>query len=192
MRRARRAAIVIILAAFAAAVLGAVPAGAGEEGLSAFVIRKVVSGPATEGSSIAITCKKQSDGTSETTVTLSFDATGAPTTAAPSPLGFAIVDGAWVLDTTVPTSEYGRGVCTATETVTGGAASTAWTCAFVFTAGTEPTGLGCSTASGTGVGPATAVFGSAVDEIQEQTWTVVFTNTYEAPPVVEVAPTFTG
>lgn len=187
------------MVAAAVAVVAAVPFGGAvapvgaqtEEGASVFVIRKVVTGPATAGSAVTLTCESEEGGTS--TVVLHFDATGNPTTADDTvESGFEIVDGAWVLDTIVPQyPALDRPDCSLTETDAAGATSTAWTCDFTFTAGTPEPPIGCATASGAGVGPVTATFGDTRDEIELQTWTVVFTNTYPEQ-AVEVEPTFTG
>lgn len=184
-------ALAAVMATAVVAVGAAVPAGAGETGNSVFVIRKVVTGPADAGSAITLSCESEEGGTS--TAVLHFDAAGVPTTVDQGvESGFEIIDGAWVLDTIVPQyPQLDRPDCTLTETDTGGATGTAWTCAFTFTAGTPEPPIGCATASGTGVGPVTATFGDTRDEIETQTWTVVFTNTYPEKPV-ELEPAFTG
>ena len=173
--------------------------GAGDEeeppvGISNFVVRKVVSGPATEGSTIQLSCVAEQFPQPVTT-NFNFDATGNPTTVAGFGIGtdFQIVDGTWHLVTIVPLAQYGTVTCSMTEILSGGAVSTAWTCDFDFTSTAEPEVLGCEDAAGTGVGPVVAVQGNQDDDIEQQTFTVMFTNTYVAqppPPVIE--PTFTG
>jgi hypothetical protein len=191
----RRAGVIVSAAVLLAAVVGwSVPAGAGEGGSSTVVIRKVVTGPATTGSSVAVSCTGSGPGGTTNGGVLNFDATGAPTTATGAlQAGFSKLDGAWVYENKVPDSDYGRPTCTATETETGGAESTAWTCTLDVSASTTE-GLGCVSAAGTGVGPATATFGDTADKVLTQVWTVVFTNTYAplAPDPVEISPTFTG
>lgn len=189
-------ALAAVMATTAVVAAGAaVPVGAGEAGNSVFVFRKVVTGPATAGSAILLECETAEDAsiTATTQVVLHFDATGAPSTVdGPSETGFEVIDGAWVLDTTVPPyPALDRPDCTVTEVDTGGASSTAWTCSFTFEAGTADPPIGCAAAAGTGVGPVTATFGDTRDEIVTQTWTVVLTNTYPELPV-EVEPNFTG
>lgn len=197
-----RKAFVSVLVGALAVVGGAViPAGAQQEPTTTFVIEKVVVGPATAGSSVTISCESPARGggaevgaagleDTVEVVVLGFDAQGNPTTKSGANVDdFDVVDGAWVGVTSVPEFDANP-ACFATETDSGGAASTAWTCAFEFDAGTPDPPIGCDAATGDGVGPVVATFGIRLDEINEQTWTVVFTNTY--PEAVEVEPNFTG
>jgi hypothetical protein len=170
-----------------------IPAGAGEgppaDPVTTIIIRKVVSGPATAGSSVVIAC----DGGD--TATLTFDTTGAPDTTTSG--AFTKVDGAWTLFTSLPEEPT---PCTFTETVTGGAASTTWTCAYESTEpdvpksqGLEGPEPGCAVAAGSGTGPVTVVYGNFDTNVETQASTVTFTNTYVAAPLpVNTAPNFTG
>jgi hypothetical protein len=158
-------------------------------------VRKVVSGPATAGSSITFSC-----GTGQT-VTFNFDASGAPTTADAGGATVAIVDGAWQLTGSADSSPL---TCAFFETATGGAASIAWTCSYsnepIETPSAEQVGdLGCA-AAGVDQGPVGLLLGSFL-EVSSQTADVTFTNTYSAAPplqpiqpaaAVVVQPTFTG
>jgi hypothetical protein len=193
----RRFGLSVVLAAVLVLGFGAfvVPAGAGsdgEQGTTTFIIRKVVNGPATAGSTVVVDCEGE-------TATLTFDATGAPNTTSSN--SFVKANGAWVLDTNLPPDLT---ACTYTETVTGGAVSTSWTCAYESTEPDEPKALpqgledpdpGCAAAAGTGTGPVTVVYGNLDDNVASQTSTVTFTNTYVAPPPpppVVTGPSFTG
>jgi hypothetical protein len=161
-------------------------------------VRKVVTGPATAGSSVTFTCATE-------TITFNFDATGAPTTTVPA-VGpnVSIVDGAWQLTGSADTTSL---PCTFNETATGGAASTSWSCVYTNEpiATSSPSaeqveGLGCAAAIAGGTGPVGLLLGSAL-EVSSQTAAVTFTNTYTAAPplqpvqpapAVVVQPTFTG
>lgn len=182
-------AVVLALGAFV------VPAVAGEpvNDATTIIVKKVVTGPATAGSTVTVECTDSNE-----VATLTFDKTGAPDTSTSNQ--FHKVNGAWQLQTSLPEEAT---PCTFTETVTGGAASTSWACAYESTAPDVVKGQGpaadpepgCAAASGTGVGPATVVYGNFDNHIETQTSTVTFTNTYVAPtpaPPVEIAPTFTG
>jgi hypothetical protein len=159
-------------------------------------VRKVVSGPATTGSSVTFSC----EGLAET---FNFDASGAPTTADGGG-AVDIVDGAWQLTGSADSSPLD---CAFNETATGGAASTAWSCDYSNEPNVESTpsaeqveDLGCAAASGDGTGPVGLLLGSFI-EVSSQSASVTFTNTYTAaPPLtpiqpaasVVVQPTFTG
>lgn len=182
------------VAAVASALGGLSPAGAGGRGETTFTVRKVVSGPATEGTTVQIVC---GEGESAETANLGFDATGAPTTSDVS--SFVIEGGAWVLHTTQPPSDT---TCTFTETQAGGAASTSWTCAYESQVLPDEAGatlvsdppsvtIGCGATSGTGTGPVSVGFAGLDGTPRNQRVEVVFTNTYAAPVVV-VTPSFTG
>jgi hypothetical protein len=160
-------------------------------------VRKVVVGTGTGPSSITLDCVGNPEQPAALDVgVLNFDAQGNPTTGS---LGFEKVDGAWVVN--------GRngagGHCTFTETSTGGASSTAWTCTYDFEAVIVPEAAqveqGCSAASGDGVGPIEVEY-PGDDVVASQSSTVVFTNTFTAAPLeplrpaaqVVAQPAFTG
>jgi hypothetical protein len=186
MRRIRRMLAVGGVAALAGAalvtVLPATSGAGGEAGLT-IIVRKVVDGPATSGTTVTVEC---TDPQEPIEATLNFDATGAPTT---SEGGFVENDGAWAPFGGQP--DVGT-TCTFVETDAEGAASTSWTCAFDAQFGTEPEGLGCAAEAGADTGPVTIVYGGNETEPEHQEGTVVFTNTYEEPLPPEVAPSFTG
>jgi hypothetical protein len=167
------------------------PAGAGQappqNPPTTLIIRKVVTGPATAGSTVQIHC-----GAGDT-ATLTFDKNGAPDTTSVG--SFSKVDGAWKTFSNlpdVPTS------CTFTETVNANATSTAWTCAYQSTEPNVAKGQGveqapgCAAASGAGGGPVTVLYGNVETNVQTQVSTVTFTNTYGAAQPVAAAPTFSG
>jgi hypothetical protein len=192
-----------LLAGFVGALVLAVgalvvPAGAGQEppedAPTTIIIRKVVLGPATEGSAITISC---GDGD---IATLTFDKTGAPDTASVG--SFSKVDGAWVLFTDLPDDPT---PCTFTETANGATTTTlvdtSWTCAYESTEpdivkgqGLEAPEPGCAAAAGNGPGPVTVTYGNFDTDVETQTSTVTFTNTYVAPAPLplDLAPNFTG
>ena len=191
----RKVGLLVALVGAVVLALGAfvVPAVAGEQDTDAttIIVKKVVTGPATAGSTVVIDCGGSS------VATLTFDKAGAPDTTSTG--SFAKVNGAWQYQTTLPEEAI---TCTFTETVTGGAESTSWTCSYQSTepdvikgqgpaADPEP---GCAAASGTGTGPATVVYGNFDSDVETQTSTVTFTNAYVAPPAppVNTAPNFTG
>jgi hypothetical protein len=191
---------VALLAALALAVvpLSAMASSAQEVPIPddlSITVRKVVVGTGTGPSSVSVACEGAEAAALETVV-LNFDAQGHPTTAEPP--GFDIVDGAW----NVSDSTGNGGSCTFTESATGGAASTSWTCDYTSTEvevpeSTQLVPAGCDADSGTGVGPITVVYpGDRV--VSQQASTVVFTNTFVAAPPVQAAPqvvaqpTFTG
>jgi hypothetical protein len=176
--------------------LSAVTSGAQQEPDLTVTVRKVVVGTGAP-SSVAVDCEGNPDDASALdTVVLNFDGQGNPTTASPAD-AFDIVDGAWVVQ---GTSGAG-GQCTFTETATGGAASTAWTCAYTFDPVDIPQSnqieqAGCQAAAGTGVGPVDVIYPSGA-EVDEQSSTVVFTNTFTSTPIQPAAqvvaqPAFTG
>jgi hypothetical protein len=146
-------------------------------------VRKVVTGSATTGSSVVLTCLTESE-------TFNFDATGAPTTAVGG-ANVAIVDGAWQLTGSADSSPL---ECTLNETATGGASATSWACDYsneplVEAPSTEQVvELGCASASGDGTGPVALTLGSFLD-VSSQTADITFTNTYTAaPPLQPVQP----
>jgi hypothetical protein len=185
--------LVAFVGALTLSVAAVVPAGAGEapEDATTIIVRKVVVGPATSGSTVVVECAD-----SDEVATLTFDKTGAPDTTSSS--SFTKVSGAWQLVTDLPPDST---PCTFTETVTGGAESTSWTCAYESTEpdvvkdqGLEDPEPGCAVAAGTGTGPVTVIYGNFDSDVETQTSTVTFTNTYVAPPAppVNTAPNFTG
>jgi hypothetical protein len=185
-----------ILAALALAALPLTASAASGQVQSPITItvRKVVTGPATAGSSVTFSCVGESE-------TFNFDASGAPTTA-DGGASVEIVDGAWQLTGSADTSLLD---CAFNETATGGASSTAWTCSYSndpieIPQAEQVEELGCAAASGDGTGPAGLLLGSLF-EVSSQTAAVTFTNTYTAAPplqpiepaaAVVVQPTFTG
>jgi hypothetical protein len=195
-RSIRRSCVLVGLLVVAIIPLGASVAGAQQLSPITVNVRKVVSGTATAGSSVTLSCLTES-------ITFNFDATGAPTTADAGGANVAIVDGAWQLTGSADSSEL---PCTLNETATGGAASTSWSCDYT-NAPTEaaPSAeqvveLGCAAASGANAGPVGLTLGSFLD-VSSQTADVTFTNTYTAAPPLQpiqpapsvvVQPTFTG
>jgi len=182
--------------ALAAVPLTAAATGAQEGPDLAFTVRKVVVGTGAP-SAVSADCEYNSDASASVVDTLHFDAEGNPVASGDS--DWQIEDGAWLL---LGGSGAG-GVCTFTETTTGGASSTAWTCAYeadVISApdATQIEQAGCQAPAGAGVGPVDVVW---VDdrEVSEQASTVVFTNTFTVtPPPIQPAaqvvaqPAFTG
>jgi hypothetical protein len=182
--------------------LGATPvfagvAGAQVESMTTLVVRKVVVGTGTGPSTISATCG------ANPVVMFNFDTQGNPTTVSGAGSNTpSIVAGAWNL--VGPTGA--GGTCQFSETATGGATSTSWTCTYASTLIPGPTSAvalppGCSAASGAGTGPVSVIYqGSAV--VSAQSSDVTFTNTFVAPPTppappavapaVVAAPTFTG
>jgi hypothetical protein len=162
-------------------------------------VRKVVVGTGAP-SAVTVDCEGNPGDEASALIAevLDFDAQGNPV--ASGDTDFAIEDGAWV----ARGSTGDGGQCTFTETTTGGASSTAWTCSYTFTPVDTPESTqieqaGCQAAAGAGVGPATVLYPSD-QEVSEQASTVVFTNTFPtavlplsvAAPAVVVTPTFTG
>lgn len=197
----RKVLIPMLVAASVALGASVFPAGAAQVPKNTqIVIKKAVTGSATGGSTVTVTCEGvEAD---ITVAIVNFDASGAPTTVSGG-LGasdFAIVDGAWVGTTSTPTADLDNPDCWATETATGGATSTSWTCAFAGLFGAVPVDgpqLGCAAASGQGTGPVVATFGDTSNEVQSQTMTVVFTNAFPEvqvtpAPAVAVQPNFPG
>ena len=186
---------------FAALALAAVPLTAAATGAQegpdlAFTVRKVVVGTGAP-SAVSADCAYNSDASASVVDTLNFDAQGNPV-ASGGDTDWQIEDGAWVL---LGGSGAG-GQCTFTETTTGGASSTAWTCAYeaeeiVIPKATQLLDAGCAAPAGAGVGPVDVVWADD-NEVFNQSSTVVFTNTFTAtPPPVPAAqvvaqPAFTG
>ncbi|MFN8027876.1 MAG: hypothetical protein U0W40_16400 [Acidimicrobiia bacterium] len=123
-------------------------------------------------------------------VTLTFDAQGHPVSASEV---FVIEGDQFVYDTFLS----GPADCTVQETVTGGASSTGWSCAYSATQipQAQATAGGCTAASGTGTGPILFHYEGPATTSDETTQ-IEFTNTFTvAPPVVQavvVQPAFTG
>ncbi len=190
----RRSLLLVAMVALAAPLSTVASSAQAADDLN-ITVRKTVVGTGTGPSSVTMTCESnaQASAFAESDIVLSFDAQGHPTTVVPDE-GFTIEGGAWVLH---GTSGSG-GSCTFTETATGGATSTAWTCAYDFTPFEVPQAeqiqqAGCQTASGAGVGPATVLYPSD-GEVASQSSEVVFTNTFVAQAAAEVVvqPAFTG
>jgi hypothetical protein len=194
-RIVRRSSLLAALLIVSIIPLGAAIAGAQQQSPITLNFRKVVSGPATAGSSVTLSCLGQS-------VVFNFDATGAPTTAQAGGANVAIVDGAWQLTGGADSSPL---QCTVDETATGGAASTSWSCDYTNEPIEAPSAeqvleLGCAAASGAGTGPVGLTLGSTL-QVSSQSADVTFTNTYTAAPPLQpiqpapsvvVQPTFTG
>jgi hypothetical protein len=182
--------------ALVAVPLSAVGSSAQEQPTSdvTLTVKKVVVGTGTGPSSVTVDCEAV-DPTALAGIVLNFDAQGKPTTASSDQ--FEIVDGAWVSQFAVTIG----GECDYTETATGGASSTAWTCAYDSTPVEIPQAeqieqAGCTAASGTGTGPAHVAYPGPFD-VSEQSSTVVFTNTFDPAPIqpapqVVAQPAFTG
>jgi hypothetical protein len=190
--------------ALAALPLTIASAGAQEAGDLTITVKKVVVGTGAP-SVVHVLCTGNDvdDGASAfaegTASDLGFDASGNPTIAS-GVSGFEIEDGAWVLS---GVSGDG-GNCVYTETATGGAASTAYTCDYTFTPVDVPEAeqilqAGCLSAAGAGIGPVQVNYPGELD-VQEQASMVVFTNTFTTTPLqpiqpaaaVVVTPAFTG
>lgn len=188
-------------ALLAAAVAVALPlsatASSGQtESELTLTVKKVVVGTGAP-STVTVSCEgaQEANALDTNEFLLNFDAQGNPTTSLPGEF-FVIEDGAWVAH-----AENGSGgTCTFTETTTGGATATAWTCDYDFVPFEIPQAeqiqlAGCQAASGSGVGPATVLYPSGRDVVSQES-TVTFTNTFTpAPPVVAavvVQPAFTG
>jgi hypothetical protein len=173
MRRLLRNAVIGFAAVLAFTVLaGAFPvsAGTGRPPVT-IIVRKVIIGSATEGSTIWAACEG-AEGFMRGD--LRFDASGLPV---PGAGGLLHNTGdAWVI--TSGNSSGAGFTCAFTETTTGGATSTTWTCAFDADFGTPADTLGCQTDSGSGTETATIVYGGVIHQPVFQTGEAVFTNTY--------------
>jgi hypothetical protein len=154
-----------------------------------------VVGTGTGPSSVTLDCVGNAEAGALDTAVLNFDAQGHPTTAT---VGFEIENGLWVTSG----NNGAGGECDYTETNTGGASSTTWTCAHEFDpvevpAATQIEQAGCAATSGAGIGPVHVVY-PGDDEVADQASTVIFVNTFipEAPlqPAAQVVakPAFTG
>jgi len=170
-------------------------AGAGESANTVLTVGKIVSGPATEGSSVRIECPSPTEGAQPFAVVFTFDASGKAVSADIVNDAIEIVDGRFVV------SGNSKAIrdCTANEIATGGAVATSWTCEYhrdppadpnEVEAEADPVVFGCAAPSGVGTGPVSILFGTPEDGIKLQDATLLFTNTYVAPAVV--SPTFTG
>src|SRR5262245_56031185 len=146
------------------------PAGAGDtvEGTTTIIVKKVVTGPATAGTTVVVACS------SDDTATLTFDITGAPATSSTNE--FVKANGAWVFEGPLPDEPV---ECSFTETVTGGAQSTAFTCTYAFTLldvpksqGQEEPRGGCDASAGTGPGPVSVGYQPQGGDLATQTSTV--------------------
>ena len=175
-----------------AAVLGPVAGGAGAAedpptvAAVTMVLQKEIVGPAQTGSSVQLRCENNNDLVFN--LTFAFDAAGNATTS-DAPDGYAtIVDGDWVMSGTP--KDTVSWTCYATETDTGGAASTSFTCD--YDSGDNPAdGFGCALAGDPSPGPAKVLFATPGD-VKIQQAQITFTNTYVTVAAAEVTPTFTG
>jgi hypothetical protein len=190
-----------LLAAVALAVVPLTATATSAQLLSEYTVtvEKVVVGTGAP-SAVTADCSFASDSATAFVVdVLHFDAQGNPV-ASGVDTDWAIQGGAWVLEG----SPGGGFECTFTETTTGGATSTAWTCDYTFTPTSAPTAAqielaGCDATSGAGTGPIDVTYPGAAD-VSEQASTVVFTNTFTTTPLqpiqpaaaVVVTPAFTG
>jgi hypothetical protein len=179
-----------LLAVLALVAVPFTAVGSGAQQLSEFTVtvKKVVVG--TGGpSAVTVDCSSaQDEATAQVVDVLNFDGQGNPV-ASGADTDFAIEGGAWVLEG----SPGGGFECTFTETATGGASSTAWTCAYTFTPiVSAPTAsqielAGCEAAAGAGTGPVDVTYPGSGD-VSEQASTVVFTNTFGSAPLEPIQP----
>jgi hypothetical protein len=175
---------ILVVAAMALGVVGlaAVPGGAGGLPLNEIVVKKVVTGVVPPGTTftVRVTCEDTdspapaADVPVDDFVDVTFDATGTPTS-----------------DNSITTGVFA--VCTATETVTGGASGTTYACAIVQAPENE-------------IGPpfqgnCTADNEVTLDDVLGDTATITVTNTFPTAPIqpvtpaaqaVQAAPAFTG
>jgi hypothetical protein len=151
-------------------------------------VEKVVVGSGAP-SSVTVDCETDAPSADAVEgVVLNFAADGSPVDTVPAGV-FDVVDGAFTISGDNG-DESGR--CTFTETATGGAASTSFTCAYEFTPVIHPTatqieGAGCVEEAGVGVGPVQVNY-PGNDDVDEQASTVVFTNTFTAAPLEPLRP----
>jgi hypothetical protein len=179
-----------LLAVLALVALPFTAVGSSAQQQSEFTVtvKKVVIGTGA-ASVVTVDCSSASDeATGQVVDELHFDAQGNPV-ASGADTDFAIEGGAWVLE-----GSPGSGFeCTFTETVTGGASSTAWTCAYTATPTSAPTAAqielaGCDAAAGANAGPVDVTYPGSQD-VSVQASTVVFTNTFgSAPPEAPIQP----
>jgi hypothetical protein len=178
-------ALALVAVPFSASVAGgqAIP-----ESAVTVTVRKVVVGSGAP-SSVTVDCEADAPSIDAIEgVVLNFAADGSPVDTVPAG-AFDVVDGAFTIsgDTS---DESGR--CTFTETSTGGAASTSFTCAYEFTPVVKPVATqaeqaGCLEAAGVGVGPVQVNY-PGNDDVEAQASTVVFTNTFTAAPLAPLQP----
>jgi predicted outer membrane repeat protein len=171
--------------------------GAVEVQGSTLNIAKVVSGTSTSAFSEQVNCVASSV-TTVANVVLSFKADGTPDPTT-TPVGWVVSGSTWQLKASALTGT----TCTVTETVTGGASSVSYGCAWTLGAPDVSVTVGCPGASSAASAtPATVTFDGLGDSA-----TVTVTNTFDAvpavaptpvapapaaTPVAEVAPKFTG
>jgi hypothetical protein len=175
MRRLNVARYVVLLAMSFVIVIVFAASGGAQVEQNMLTIKKVVDGPAPTGTTftVSVACAENNGSGPTTTTTMHFDASGTPTDS-----------------NVVGAPDFT--VCTATETVNGGASSVSYSCALTF-GSTDPSHLSqCSTDG------KTATF---ADEVLNDTATITVTNTFTPPappppptaaPAVVSAPTFTG
>jgi hypothetical protein len=174
----------ILIGAFAAGTVAATTVGAGAGAIlkvNRFTVVKVVDGPVDPATTftVGVDCEPTSLGTAGTTAVdhtdIVFDSTGQPKTADTVSIGSGMV-------------------CTATETVNGGATSTTYACDIVR----DPSEPKVAPFQGNCTADNTARF----DDVLGDTATITVTNTFPTPtpapvepPVVQAiqaTPTFTG
>ena len=179
---------VVVVAALALVAVPFSAVGSGAQELPSdevtLTVKKVVVGTGAP-STVTVDCSAVEAG-AQAGVELGFDAQGNPTTTTDDE--FVILNGGWVNRFNAETA----GECDYTETVTGGASSTAWTCDYTFVPVEVPEAqqieqAGCPAESGTGVGPVHVQYPSAF-EVSSQASTVTFTNTFDPAPVQPVQP----
>jgi hypothetical protein len=185
VRIVRRVSLLVALA-LAAVPLTITATGAQEGPDLSFTVRKTVVGTGAP-SAVSADCAYNSDASATVLDVLNFDAHGVPV-ATGGDTDWQIEDGAWVL---LGGSGAG-GTCIFTETTSGGASSTSWTCAYEFDPieapeSTQIERAGCPAASGGGVGPVDVNWADD-NSVFSQSSTVVFTNTFTSAPVEQPTP----
>jgi hypothetical protein len=171
------------------------PAASGVGCAPTLQVRKVVSGIATDGFTEHVTCTAPTIISQATTTTadvdLAFNPDGTPSPTHP-PAGWTITNDAWQDQALALIGS----TCTVTETTSGGAASTSFTCNWTPSAVQHVEGAGCP---GTTSGP-NATSASVTLEGIGDAGLLTVTNTFPPPPpplatpsaAVVVQPTFTG
>jgi hypothetical protein len=114
---------------------------------------------------------------------LPYTADGSPDAGA-APAGWVVADGGWQFTQ----ASLVNSTCTATETVTAGATSVSYACAWTPGSPDDLAGVGCpGSSSGPAGAPASVVF-----EGNGDIGVLTVTNTFPAAQVVTIAPAFTG
>jgi hypothetical protein len=156
-------------------------------------VKKVVSGTSPGAFVEQVNCTAPADTALSTTtvddVHLAFHPDGSPDSTT-TPSGWIVSDGTWQLQD----AALAGSTCTVTETVTGGASSVSYTCAWTEGVSDNVSGVGCpGSSSGPGASPATVTF-----EGNGDSGLVTITNTFTPAPTppaaaaVVITPTFTG